>query len=122
MREVILKTKNTVRKMASNASDELRVPLLGGEDELETVDEEELGGEDGVEVGYRIFDDEGNSVEDRKIGNNGLGKSGARKGAMLTQQGEQTRKKQFSGSEMIVAVFVVAFDTKKGELTLSFRM
>ena len=33
---------------------------------------------------------------------------------LATASGARRKKKQYSGSEMIVAVFVVAFDTKKG--------
>ena len=106
--------------MATTLTDELRVPLLAAADELEKLEERELGEEDGIEVGYRIFDIDANVVQDRAAGGQlqsklvGLEQSAGGDTEVL-HQGGRNRKKQFSGSEMIVAVFVVAFDTKKGQ-------
>ena len=102
------------------ATDELRVPLLGN---IEEIVENESEKEEDIEIHYHMNDSKGKAASDHRLrdrvyqhnislddeelvgGELGLGVS----------SDERRRKKQFSGSEMIVAVFVVAFDTKKGK-------
>jgi len=106
----------TIMASTSHQTDELRVPLLGGEEEeLETSGGALLGGGDDVEVGYRMFDGDGNTVQraaepDRSVGTEK--RLDGETDVHLT--GGIKKKMQYSGSEMIVAVFVVAFDTKRG--------
>ena len=109
---------STMASSQTPQTDELRVPLLGGdEEELETSGGALLGGEDGIEVGYRMFDEDGNSVRQRAaVEQNSLVVAERRLGGGADAHLKDARKKkmQYSGSEMIVAVFVVAFDTKRG--------
>ncbi len=76
--------------------DETRIPLLAGSEEDESL-QEEL--QDNVQVEFTLM-----SPPREPSGEHASSVSGAVK----------VRQKHYSGSEMIVAVFVVAFDTKKG--------
>lgn len=81
--------------------DDARVPLLGS-DELEENQDDIL--QDDVEVEFVL------TSPPREIGP-GADKRPTRTGSSLLK----VRKKHYSGNEMIVAIFVVAFDTKKGK-------
>ncbi|XP_064398551.1 DENN domain-containing protein 11-like [Halichondria panicea] len=76
--------------------DEARIPLLAGTDEYEAS--QELLEDIQVEYAMR--------TPPREVSGEHL----------TTGGGDIKRRKHYSGSEMIVAVFVVAFDTKKGNL------
>lgn len=82
-----------------------RLPLLSNE-----------GGEVddfSVDVQVRFHGGKGNSS---RSSGPATGDAGPRQGASFSadQAAPSRKKKHYSGSEMIVAVFVVAFDTKKG--------
>ena len=78
--------------------DETRIPLLASTDENGETEEPLI---DDVEVEYAL----------RTPPRDGLSGSSPQG---TSDGGRKVRKKHYSGSEMIVAVFVVAFDTKKG--------
>lgn len=105
------------------ATEEARIPLLAGQDSL-TEDPEEL--KDDFNVNYRLVDPGGGLYDSsfrpenhdtvllgEEVGSGGgaLRRTGSERNAMPGPK----RQQQYSGSEMIVAIFVVAFDTKKGE-------
>ncbi len=73
--------------------DETRIPLLAGTEEDETS-QEQL--QEDVQVEYALMSPPRDSSEEHASG-----------GTVKVK-----RRKHYSGSEMIVAVFVVAFDTK----------
>ncbi len=75
--------------------DEARIPLLAGTDEDE-ASQELL---EDIQVEYVMK----TPPRAREVS-----------GEHLTIGGDIKRRKHYSGSEMVVAVFVVAFDTKKG--------
>lgn len=102
-------------------SEEVRVPLLASRESSLLDDLGEL--KDDLEVRYplppakkelywteRVLDGRGSHLQQGLVGanNGGLKRVGS-------EASSSRKRKQYSGSEMIVAVFVVAFDTKKGE-------
>ncbi len=82
--------------------DEARIPLLAGTDEYE-ASQELL---EDIQVGYAM------RTPPREVSGEHL----------TTGGGDIKRRKHYSGSEMIVAVFVVAFDTKKGASLVCIQM
>lgn len=111
------------------ATEDVRVPLLGGEEEI--AERESEGIEDGedIEIRYHMNVSKGKAASDYGLGDRVCQRNismdeelvvvgGVDEELMLEVPGEErsrSRKKQYSGSEMIVAVFVVAFDTKRGK-------
>lgn len=103
-------------------SDEARVPLLSQDSSLQ-----ESGGLNGdFDVRFPVQEakrglyrrvspgDGGPKTSPHQQGNGGAVRGGRSEQAFLPSS--RKKQHQYSGSEMIVAVFVVAFDTKKGEL------
>ena len=108
-------------------TNDVRVSLLASEAELakRTAQVEAEEGED-IEVQFHLQDRKGKATSeqtlglyqqhDLSLGNEGIVDIGAALGIELPgEEKKRKKKKLFSGSEMIVSVFVVAFDTKKGE-------
>lgn len=107
-------------------SDEVRVPLLASRDSTlldDFQDDLEIryplqGAKREVYRPHRAGDgDKDSQLLSLHLGNNTGGLR--RVGSELAAASGSRKKKQYSGSEMIVAVFVVAFDTKKGEPLIS---
>lgn len=110
-------------------ADEVRVPLLAESDSLKN----ELNDDFDVEFSLPLKDGHGPlqrrissdqtllslGSEERRAEGEGAGAGSALSGPQLAAG--KRKKKQFSGSEMIVAVFVVAFDTKKGVLNVGIQ-
>ena len=102
-------------------SEEARVPLLASQD---SHLHDEFGDlqEDDWEVRYPLKDPMPYRVDKATDGakTSHLQGAGSSNGGLKRVGSEQVtaphsrKKKQYSGSEMVVAVFVVAFDTKKG--------
>ena len=97
--------------MAGFRSEE-RVPLLLEREASLTEGLDRLQSD--IEVEYHVQRNDGQKAFRRG------GADGARQGSSFLSAVDITRrkKKHFTGNEMIVAVFVVAFDTKKGDLEL----
>lgn len=111
--------------------EEARVPLLSAQESL-PEDSDEL--KDNFDVNYRLQGPRSYSKlpgpenhtslvllggEEAQEGENGARGKLKRVGSEQTAvAGSTRRRQQYSGSEMIVAVFVVAFDTKRGECCL----
>lgn len=106
--------------------DEIRVPLLANsEEELAEGEADEMEGEEGIEIRYHMQNSSGKAASDSALGERVclnisleddelVGVEGGLGVEVPGEQRRRKRKKQYSGSEMIVAVFVVAFDTKRG--------
>lgn len=102
-------------KMAA-LTDDVRVPLLTSRDSA-MLDELE----DDVGVRYPLQGAGKGVYRSGRAGKDSYFQGTANNGGMrrigseqATALGARRKKKQYSGSEMIVVVFVVAFDTKKG--------
>lgn len=98
-------------------TDEVRVPLLASrdstllddfQDDLE-INYPQQGAKRGVHRSHKA-EDRDSQLLSLGTNNGGLRRVGSEQAAASGSR----KKKQYSGSEMIVAVFVVAFDTKKG--------
>ena len=111
------------------ATEEARIPLLKAQESLgEDLDELK----DEFDVNYHLQQSTSNrgpytglgQTENSTLvmlGEGEEGESGGsrpirRAGSEMGAIARSRKKQQYSGSEMIVAIFVVAFDTKKGEL------
>lgn len=84
--------------------EEVRVPLLASQDSCLQEDSE-----DDIMIRYSARD------TGKKAWGCGQGEKGIMRGGEPEVSKTRRKKQQYSGSEMMVAVFVVAFDTKKGE-------
>lgn len=104
-------------------SDEVRVPLLAGSRDSAMLDDFGELKED-LEIRYSLRDAKGELYRPDKVleGSGaslshlqGTNNGALRRGGSELAAAPRKKRQQYSGSEMIVAVFVVAFDTKKGE-------
>ena len=83
-----------------------RLPLL--------TNQEDVLEDDAIEIEFHGSKKRGSRSSDA-LGNSGLGdRHGVSFSSVSGSAAPSRRKKHYSGSEMIVAVFVVAFDIKKG--------
>ena len=98
----------------ANFAEEVRVPLLASQDDSLKDELSEL--KDDFDVHYPLSHSKDEPLiavnSERSLGGIESAQQGA-EGSLLA--GGRRKNKQYSGSEMIVAVFVVAFDTKKGK-------
>ena len=100
--------------------EEVRVPLLASQDScLQESSEELLKDDIMVRFSARDTGKQAWGSHEPMVGDEAMVGGEAMVGdeAMVgeDQVSKTRKKKQYSGSEMMVAVFVVAFDTKKGE-------
>lgn len=95
--------------------EEVRVPLLASGDSSLLDEAGEL--EDDLKVHYPLKKDVYQKEKALDARSSHLQQQAYNGGLkrVSSEASNSRKKKQYTGSEMIVAVFVVAFDTKKGE-------